>query len=141
MGYIPGTNIPITLQQYNKDLGKPFSKTGLYLWKTYDIMSQEIVAIDNELKQSLYKFTTGNFIGLGKYDNENLNDDIVLAELINKHFCGTSASSGGIDLTKTPSDLVPHMKNKHVAQPIGSNNSGRSSNPNKYLYKYKNKYF
>ena len=104
-------------------------------------MSQEIVAIDNELKQSLYKFTTGNFIGLGEYDNENLNDDIVLAELINKHFCGTSASSGAIDLTKTPSDLVPDRKNKHVAKPIGSNNSGRSSNPNKYLYKYKNKYF
>ena len=38
-------------------------------------MSQEIVAIDNKLKQSLYKFTTGNFLGLGKYDNENLNDD------------------------------------------------------------------
>ena len=52
-------------------------------------MSQEIATIGNELKQSLYKFTAGNFLGLGEYD-ENLNYDVVLPELIKKHFCGTS---------------------------------------------------
>ena len=103
-------------------------------------MSQEIATIGNELKQSLYKFTAGNFLGLGEYD-ENLNDDAVLPELIKKHFCGTSASSEVTNLTKNPSDLVPDMKNKPVAKPIASNNSGRSNNPNKYLYKYKIKYF
>ena len=46
---------------------------------------------------------TGNFLGLGEYDDENLNDDVLLPELINKPCCGTSTSSTGvIDLTKTP---------------------------------------
>ena len=32
--YIPGTNVPFTLQQYKEGLGKPFSKIDLYLCKT-----------------------------------------------------------------------------------------------------------
>ena len=101
--YIPGTNVPFTLQQYKEDLGKPFSKIDLYLCKTYDIMNREIATIDNQLKQSLDMFNTGNFLALGEYDDENLNDDVLLPELINKQpCCGTSASSGVTDLTKTP---------------------------------------
>ena len=103
-------------------------------------MNQKIATIGNELKQSLYKFTAVNFLGLGEYD-ENLNYDVVLPEVIKKHFCGKSASSGVINLTKNPSDLVPDMKNKPVAKPIASNNSGRSNNPKKHLHKYKIKYF
>ena len=130
MEYIPGTNILFTLQQYKEDLGKPFSKIDLYLCKTYDIMNREIATIYNELKQSLDMFNTGNFLGLGEYDDENLNDDVLLPELINKPCCGTSTSSTGvIDLTKTPSDLVSVMKNKPVAKPIDNNDSGMSSNP------------
>ena len=128
--YIPGTNIPFTLQQYKEDLGKPFSKIDLYLCKAYYIMNREIATIDNELKQSLDMFNTGNFLGLGEYDDENLNDDVLLPELISKPCCGTSASSGVIDLTKTPSDLVSDMKNKPVVKPsIDTNDSGMSSNP------------
>ena len=67
--HILGTNVPFTLQQYKEDLAKPFSKTDLYLCKTYDIMNREIATIDNELKQSLDMFNTGNPLGLGKYDD------------------------------------------------------------------------
>ena len=94
-------------------------------------MNREIATIDNQLKQSLDMFNTGNFLALGEYDDENLNDDVLLPELINKQpCCGTSASSGVIDLTKTPSDLVSDMKNKPVVKPIASNDdSGMSTNP------------
>ena len=64
-----GTNILFKLQQHKKDLMKPFSKTGLDLSKTYDIMNREIATIDNELNQSLDMFNTGNSLGLGKYDD------------------------------------------------------------------------
>ena len=73
---------------------------------------------------------TGNFLGLGEYDDENLNDDVLLPELINKPCCGTSTSSTGVtDLTNASSDLVSVMKNKPVVKPIDSNDSGMSSNP------------
>ena len=67
--YILATNILFTLQQYKEDLAKPFPKIDLYLCKTYDIMNREITTIDNELKQSLDMFNTGNSLGLGKYDD------------------------------------------------------------------------
>ena len=41
-------------------------------------MNREIATIDNELKQSLDMFNIGNFLGLGEYDDENLNDDALL---------------------------------------------------------------
>ena len=73
-------------------------------------------------------FNTGNFLGLGEYDAENLNDDVVLPELINKPCCGTSTSSA--DLTKNPSDLASDMKNKPAVKPIASrDDSGMSTNP------------
>ena len=64
-------------------------------------MNREIATIDNELKQSLDMFNIGNFLGLGEYDDENLNDDALLPELISKPCFGTSAS-GVTDLTKIP---------------------------------------
>ena len=96
MEYILVTNIPFTLQQYKEDLGKPLSKRDLYLCKTFDIMNREIAIMGNELKQSFDMFNTGNFLGLGEYDVENLNDDVLLPELINKPCCGRSRSSTGV---------------------------------------------
>ena len=54
-----------------------------------------------------------------------------MPELTNKQpCCGTSASSGVIDLTKTFSDLVSDMKNKPVVKSIASNDdSSMSTNP------------
>ena len=123
-------NVPFTLQQYKEDLGKPFSKIDLYLCKTYNIMNREKATIDNQMKQSLDMFNTGNFLALGEYDDdENLNDDLLLPELINKQpCCGTS--SGVIDLTKTPSDLVSDIKTEPVVKSIASNDdSDMSTNP------------
>ena len=45
-------------------------------------MNREIATIDNQMKQSLDMFNTGNFLALGEYDDENLNDDLLLPELI-----------------------------------------------------------
>ena len=94
--YILVTNIPFTLQQYKEDLGKPLSKIDFYLCKTLDIMNREIAIMDNELKQSLDMCNTRNFLGIGEYDVENLNDDVLLPESINKACCGRSTSSTGV---------------------------------------------
>ena len=61
-----------------------------------------------------------------------------MPELINKQpCCGASASSGVIDVTKTPSDLVSDMKNKPVVKSIASSDdSGMSTNPIEYHIEY-----
>ena len=81
-----GKNIPFTLQQYKEDLQKPLSKIDLHLCNlcAYDIMNREIATKDNELKQSLDMFNTRNFLGHGGYDDENLNDDVLLTVWVNQ---------------------------------------------------------
>ena len=53
----------------------------MYLCKIYDMINREIATADKELKQSLDMLNTGNFLGLGEFDDENLNADILLADL------------------------------------------------------------
>ena len=80
---IPGWGIPFTLQQYKEESGKSFSETvkSMYLCKIYDMINREIATADKELKQFLDMLNTGNFLGLGEYDDENLNADILLPDL------------------------------------------------------------
>ena len=49
-------------------------------------------------------------------------------KLTNKPSCGTS-SSGVIDLTKTPSDLIQDMRKPVVKPPIDTNDISMSNNP------------